>query len=105
MKLLHEENSRVREHETAMAKLKTEEMHAQSEIEKQRFEERKQVTKEFQDKLVEINTRMIAIQRELQELKENGGVDLKSIGIAISTVTMLISNFAYGMYARFTKML
>src|SRR6218665_1096137 len=69
LKMLHEENSRVREHEARMTKLKAEEMHAQHEIEKQRFEERQLVTKEFEKQLDEIKQKI-----ELQQAKANGTV-------------------------------
>src|SRR6218665_409683 len=97
LKMLHEENSRVREHEARMAKLKTEEMNAQSEIEKQRFEERQQVMKEVEGKFDEIKQQISAIQIDLQQAKVNGGMDLKKIAGAISTVTMLICSY-FGIY-------
>lgn len=97
MKMLHEENSRVREHEVTMTKLKTDEMKAQFEIDKQRFEERKLVMEESQQKLNEINEEMKAIRTELQQSKQNGTVALRSIGLVISAVAIPICNY-FGLF-------
>lgn len=77
-----------------MAKLKIEEMKAESEIEKQRFEERLLVMKEFQEKLDEIKEKIENTQAEFQQWKQNGILDWKSIGALLSAMTVILCKYS-----------